>query len=318
MSGIYLWGSGIEGIAEPTTPLDMQRYSAGGAFDISDLGPWSEVAIIGDNPQEKSWVSEKAWPGPQIFLTGPCSSTLDLARYFCQKGFWPEWASIIAPAQWAGRGQFHRSWYSPVGNLYAAWRIPKPVSAGLANLISLLVGYLVVHCLIDLGVKNVQLKWPNDLLLNNQKIGGLLIEERGQVIIAGLGINLTTTPDQIHLSNDYAYPASSLEICGYSFKVLTLWKNIVRMGKSNYSAITEGMTALSFISYIESHLALLGKEVTIRVPNREHPIQARIIGLDQSGGLIIHTAGKELVIHSGSIVAPGSIGCSSSHLIAKK
>ncbi len=94
---------------------------------------------------------------------------------------------VIANEQTAGRGRFGRSWISPRGGLYATFILePDP-------LLSLKAGLATVRVLQSAGI-DARLKWPNDVLVEDQKIAGILIEVEGDYALMGVGINLTTAP----------------------------------------------------------------------------------------------------------------------------
>lgn len=100
----------------------------------------------------------------------------------------------LAEAQGAGRGRMGRDWISPVGtNIYLSllWRFDDP--SRIAGL-SLAVGVAAVRALGSLGLGGVGLKWPNDLLWGESKLGGILLEVAGEAhgsckVVIGLGLN---------------------------------------------------------------------------------------------------------------------------------
>ncbi len=101
----------------------------------------------------------------------------------------------LAERQTAGRGRRGRPWISPFGaNLYLSllWRYPQcPAALGGA---SLALGVAVAQVLRRCGIKDLGLKWPNDLLWRRHKLGGLLLEVSGEAqgpsaLVAGLGLN---------------------------------------------------------------------------------------------------------------------------------
>lgn len=98
--------------------------------------------------------------------------------------------------QHAGRGRRGRSWTAPFGSgvcMSASWQfaeMPPEFSA-----LGLVVGIAVSRSLVGLGVPEVKLKWPNDLVWRNRKLGGILIEMRGEAggpakVVIGIGINV--------------------------------------------------------------------------------------------------------------------------------
>lgn len=108
----------------------------------------------------------------------------------------------LSETQTAGKGRRGRKWISPFGrSIYYSMGIF--VNKGLAELggLSLLVGMQVVDVLREAGLTNVGLKWPNDVLLADGKLAGILVElrqrdERGIGAVIGIGINLAMDTDE--------------------------------------------------------------------------------------------------------------------------
>ncbi|MFC3104294.1 biotin--[acetyl-CoA-carboxylase] ligase [Salinisphaera aquimarina] len=104
--------------------------------------------------------------------------------------------ACLAEYQSAGRGRAQRPWASPFGaNLYLS--LARDVAAPRAPLgaLSLAVGVCVADALTAFGAEQIALKWPNDLWAGDRKLGGILIEHKGEVggsarLIIGLGLNL--------------------------------------------------------------------------------------------------------------------------------
>lgn len=104
----------------------------------------------------------------------------------------------FAEFQTAGRGRRGRQWVSPfASNIYLSLRLSISSGLGAVEGLSLAVGVAVAHALHELGVADVQLKWPNDVLWSGKKLGGILIEVVGDPsgvchLVVGLGLNLRT------------------------------------------------------------------------------------------------------------------------------
>lgn len=120
---------------------------------------------------------------------------------------------IIADSQTAGRGRFKRLWQSPPGqNIYATfcWFEPQ-YTAQMANLSQLLA--VTVAEMLDAFGFQLQLKWPNDLLLSYKKVGGILCEttkvSEGIIVILGLGLNVNMPRELLQQVNQ---PATSLQV----------------------------------------------------------------------------------------------------------
>ncbi len=101
---------------------------------------------------------------------------------------------VVAKKQTAGCGRKGRSWLSPVGGLYFSIILNPRLSTEAAPLLGLLSGCAVFQSLLSLGVKNVSLKWPNDVMVGEKKIAGILcevvtMEDESTGIIVGIGVN---------------------------------------------------------------------------------------------------------------------------------
>ncbi len=106
--------------------------------------------------------------------------------------------ACFAEYQTAGRGRRGRQWISPfASNIYLSLRLSINSGLGAFEGISLAVGVALARALTELGVNDVQLKWPNDVLWSGKKLGGILIEVVGDPsgvchLVVGLGLNLKT------------------------------------------------------------------------------------------------------------------------------
>ena len=113
---------------------------------------------------------------------------------------------ITADNQTQGRGRYGKRWISPAGkNLYATlvFFAPTPDPVEITHLLALTTAQI----LQDKGI-TVQIKWPNDLLVNRKKIAGILCETAGdQGIVIGIGLNVNMPPESLALIDQ---PATSL------------------------------------------------------------------------------------------------------------
>jgi BirA family biotin operon repressor/biotin-[acetyl-CoA-carboxylase] ligase len=104
---------------------------------------------------------------------------------------------VLAEYQSNGRGRRGSPWVSPIGSgicLSMAWHFEQPVDS--LTCLSLAVGCAVIRTLAKTGFENVGLKWPNDIIFKGKKLGGLLVEIRGETagpcdVVIGLGLNVS-------------------------------------------------------------------------------------------------------------------------------
>lgn len=127
----------------------------------------------------------------------------------------PHGAAVVADEQTGGRGRLGRSWSSPAGKGLYLSIILRPGAALAVAPLSLLAGLAVANALEPLAGVKIRLKWPNDVLLQRTdgglvKIGGILCEGRGEIVVVGIGLNLNH--ERGELPERPLFPASSLKL----------------------------------------------------------------------------------------------------------
>ena len=95
--------------------------------------------------------------------------------------------SILSFRQSRGYGRLGRHWESDAGGLYYSVVLPY------RKILPLIIGVSVADILVKYNI-GIQLKWPNDILVGGQKLGGILCQSEGQSAVVGLGINVTNNP----------------------------------------------------------------------------------------------------------------------------
>jgi BirA family biotin operon repressor/biotin-[acetyl-CoA-carboxylase] ligase len=107
----------------------------------------------------------------------------------------PVWEAVRADRQTAGRGRFQRGWVSDEGGLWLSAVIPTPPKPAEARALPLAVGLAVCDALRSIGLTQFRLRWPNDVMVHDRKLAGLLIDQfvPGRAV-AGIGINVSNQP----------------------------------------------------------------------------------------------------------------------------
>ena len=117
---------------------------------------------------------------------------------------------VSAGEQTRGRGRHGRAWASPPGNLYASVLLRPDCAMAVAAQLSLVAGLALGEALVGLGppALDLQLKWPNDVLIGGAKAAGILLEGasdadgRAAWVVVGTGVNLVSCPEDTSLSGD--------------------------------------------------------------------------------------------------------------------
>jgi len=140
-------------------------------------------------------------PFPLHYIITPPPSTQELSKTHALTHEPP--FAIYASSQLTGRGTSNRTWYSPPGNLYLTIALPSAPykQPGFPlTLLPLHVGVVTYHA-VKSALKDtpnadlVELKWPNDVLLDGKKVSGTIIEYNGaDTFFVGIGINVNVAP----------------------------------------------------------------------------------------------------------------------------
>jgi BirA family biotin operon repressor/biotin-[acetyl-CoA-carboxylase] ligase len=122
-------------------------------------------------------------------VVGAVPSTNPLA------GRLPAWHAVRAETQTAGRGRTGRHWVSDTGGLWLSAVLPCPGPLARWTILPLAAGYAVLTALTELGVSDLRLRWPNDLMTGRRKLAGLLVERfTDTTAVVGLGLNIFNQP----------------------------------------------------------------------------------------------------------------------------
>jgi BirA family biotin operon repressor/biotin-[acetyl-CoA-carboxylase] ligase len=139
--------------------------------------------------------------GKEVHLLSEVVSTNTLAMEMAAKGA-PEGAVVIAETQTGGKGRLGRTWISPKGNLYLSVVLRPSIPTHKAPLITLMGAVAVAAAIRTACNLPAAIKWPNDILLSNRKVGGLLTEmnaepDRIKHIVLGIGLDVNMALDQL-------------------------------------------------------------------------------------------------------------------------
>ncbi len=242
--------------------------------------------------------------GERIHRVELCSSTNDLMQALALKGA-EEGTVIVASGQKKGRGTKKRQWYSLQGKgLYFSVLLRPKRKEGA--LIPLLAGVAVSEAISEACQVQLQIKWPNDLLWEKRKIGGILSEssfsgERLSYVILGVGLNLTQNkkdfPAQLQDSAVSLLMAtgknfSSDLILDASLKSLQRWYCLFKEGEDE-----------RILRAIE-HLNIFSRGEEVEMETENGWLRARFLGLDKFGRMVLEAEGKQRPFLSAEIISP--------------
>ena len=207
---------------------------------------------------------------------------------------------ILAEQQSAGRGRRGRKWVSPFAeNIY--YSLVLRMDGGMRQLegLSLVVGLAVLGALRDFGDFDAGLKWPNDILVGNKKIAGILLELVGDPadvchVVIGIGINVNM---MVASDVDQAWTSVRLE----TGRAINRNALIVALGRSLeiYLSRHEALSFAAIQAEWELNHLWQGREVSLIAGT--HHVDGTVIGIDQQGALRLNVAGQEKTFSGGEL-----------------
>ena len=201
---------------------------------------------------------------------------------------------VSADYQSKGKGRNDRVWESSKGsNLMFSILIKDPKLIEISSLLSLYSAVEISKLLESYGVNNVFIKWPNDVLVNDQKICGILLE--GQLpnyVVIGIGLNV----NQKEFPNNLRRPATSIS------NELNKDINLEELKETLFPSIVNNFNKLNkddYLSYFINHNYLLNKRVKVDINNQT--FIGEVVGIDKNFNLQILSRDILLHIDSGEI-----------------
>jgi BirA family transcriptional regulator, biotin operon repressor / biotin---[acetyl-CoA-carboxylase] ligase len=209
---------------------------------------------------------------------------------------------VTAVTQTRGLGRHGREWFSPPGNLYASLGILEPAPVARAAELAFVAALAVRDAVVaeaPMLAPQLALKWPNDLLLADQKCAGILIEGEQQVdrenrpegfkVVIGIGVNCVSHPGHLPplpWEKPLAYPATDLRAHGAD---VTAEKLFTRLSATMCQRIAQwdcGAGLPTILADWLRHARGIGEQITVR-PHYGEEIRGRFAGLDESGRLML-------------------------------
>jgi BirA family biotin operon repressor/biotin-[acetyl-CoA-carboxylase] ligase len=210
----------------------------------------------------------------------------------------PLW--IVAKRQKAGRGRHGRSWVSAPGNLYATLLLNDPGPPSRAPELAFVAAIATYDAVAELAPAvhpQLKLKWPNDLLCDGAKLGGILIEGEGTAVAIGIGVNCR------HHPADTMYPATDLAACGATVPPADL---MAALSKAMMQRLEQWQGGSGFTAIRQAWLARAqepGSAIRVRIGERE--LSGGYEGIDESGRLLLRSAAGALeTISAGDVLTP--------------
>jgi BirA family biotin operon repressor/biotin-[acetyl-CoA-carboxylase] ligase len=217
----------------------------------------------------------------------------------------PEGLVVVAEHQTAGRGRLDRVWVTPprAALTFSFLVVPDPVPTGRWPWLPLLTGIAVSE-----GVRRVTgvepgVKWPNDVLVDEHKLAGILVEriERstGAVAVVGVGLNVSSTREELPVESATALAMHGPETLDRSVilrEVLRAFEALYLQWSADGGDPDQGLHA----AYVR-RCATIGRQVRVELPSGD-PVLGEAVGVDGDGRLQVLTPTGSRLLGAGDVV----------------
>jgi len=199
---------------------------------------------------------------------------------------------LVALSQSSGKGRQGREWQSSEGNFAASTLIALRASDPPPATLALAAGLALIEA-VDAAApgRDLRLKWPNDLMLDDAKLAGILLERAGDRVVAGFGVNLAAAPqiegrDTAHLDGATTPNAFAPLLAASLARLLAAWRTA---------------DPAAFIAAWQQHAHPVGTPLTVHSAPGEQ-ISGRFDGLAPDGALVLRLEdGRIERVHAGDV-----------------
>lgn len=226
---------------------------------VADSGVWRDVRVV----------------------TTTASTNADLVA--AARAGEPSGVVLIAEEQAKGRGRLDRSWQSPPrAGLLMSVLVRPEVTASAMPLLALLTGVALVETVRGVGRLDAMLKWPNDVIVGDRKLAGILIERVDDAVVIGVGLNVSTRASELPVET-----ATSMTIEGGNTDRETLAKELLRALARRYLAFCDaGGGAETVLPAYRDVCVSIGRRVSLHLPE-ERQVTGLVTAVDDSGALVL-------------------------------
>jgi BirA family biotin operon repressor/biotin-[acetyl-CoA-carboxylase] ligase len=247
--------------------------------------------------------------GREIIFFDSVDSTNDTAMEIVAQREEPEGIVVIADSQKSGKGRLGRSWLSPPGgNLYFTILLRPTFSPREASPLTLMAAVAVVSAIREHTGLKAEIKWPNDILLNGKKTGGILMEMRADakkinLIALGIGVNVNLFPETLP-EGIRAITTTLKQESGRGVDRIKLFEVMLASLEHWYKILLEGDKELLFNEWLSLD-STIGREVRVErfgLSGSDKIISGIAEGISDDGQLLIRlSSGKIEKVSAGDV-----------------
>lgn len=253
---------------------------------------------------------DTAWVGRTLVFRKETGSTNLDAKELAEKGE-DAGAVAVADMQTAGRGRRGRGWVSPSGrDIYMSLMLRPQCRPEKASVLTLVMALSVLEAVQELIPQTCGIKWPNDIVVSNKKVCGILTEMSAELdgihyVVIGAGINV----NQEQMAEEIQDKATSLYIeGGQKIKRARLVARVLHYFEENYAVFGKSWDFSGLVGKYNGYLVNRNREVRVLDPKGEYDGISR--GINEKGELIVErkSDGQTVLVYAGEVSVRGMYG----------
>lgn len=215
----------------------------------------------------------------------------------------PEFYVLATDFQTAGKGRMNRSWEASPGSSVMASVLLRPnfpESSGIGWL-SLLTALAISRAISSLGLKP-QIKWPNDVLIRDKKVSGILAEAVSDLscVVIGFGINVNQSPEELPVETATSLSIETDGLVNRDQLLARVIENLKQL-YSELSSASGNADASGLRAAILESSATLGAQVSVEFPDGKKAI-GLAKDIDETGRLVVSTQTETLTVSAGDVL----------------
>ncbi|MBB4914189.1 biotin--[acetyl-CoA-carboxylase] ligase [Streptosporangium saharense] len=263
----------------PFTDLDRPPLSQAALTRalVRPGGLWSDIAVVDRTGSTNADLAQAARDGAR------------------------EGAVVIAEAQSAGRGRLGRVWSAPPrsGLTFSVLLRPE-VSPAKQGWLPLLVGLAAASAVRRVAEIEARLKWPNDLLVGERKLAGILAERIDSAVVVGVGLNVSLRADELPVETATSLAVENA-VCADRDPLV---RAVLREIETHYREWSQADGDADACGLRAAYLGLsatVGREVRVELPG-ERVLTGLATGVDGEGHLLVESQGSVHTLGAGDVV----------------
>jgi len=226
--------------------------------------------------------------------------SIDSTNTYLKKKYehYQDFQIVSADHQTEGRGRLGNTWLDDGKSALFSILLKRDMDPSLCTQLPLLAS-VAVHKALSTKIKNLSIKWPNDIMVENKKLAGILTESiinDGKVlaVIVGFGINI----EKIEISNPLEQQATSMwNETKKNYSISSIIMEVAEKFHEELKDINNG--SKNYMAYYKKNLSILGKSITF-IQN-DITYKAIVKDITSDGNLLVETPQKKMSLSSGEV-----------------